>query len=87
MDEREPTDNFTTRLTVETTYPDKVIDHRSREFYDREYRRNLQTEPKEEPTKGFPPMKSVTKAPKKKTKKDLELEQANTKDLKNRSIK
>lgn len=80
--------NFNHRLKVETTFSkDDVRDHREG-FTQREYFRNQQkTEVKEEKQSGFPPMKSVTKAPRKKTKDEIELEKANTKDLKNRSIK
>lgn len=81
--------NFNHRLKVETTFaPGDVRDHRGGEFTQKEYLRNQQkVETPEEPAKGFPPMKSVTKAPRKKTKAELDLEKANNKDLKNRSIK
>ena len=80
-------ENFTTRLKVETNVQGEVIDHRDG-FSQQEYFRNMQNKPEveEEPAKGFPPMKSVVKAPRKKTKKELDLEKANTKDLKNRNI-
>ena len=84
----EPTDNFNTRLRVETTFAEgDVRDHRSG-FSQREYFRNMQDEqkPKDEP-KGFPAMKGVVKAPRKKTKAELELQKANSKDLKQRNIK
>ena len=93
MGSYEPTNNFTTRLKVETTYAEgDVRDHRgdNHDFVRSEYRRNLQTKNKtdEEPApKGFPPMQSVTKAPQPKTKKDLEVEKANQKDLNQRNIK
>ena len=93
----EPTDNFTSRLKVETTYPDKVIDHRSGEFYDREYRRNMQADPKPTEGAGFPNMQSVTQPSKpkggvkqrtrKKTASDTALEAAHKKDLSKRNIK
>ena len=87
MSDYEESRNFNHRLRVETTFaPGEVRDHREG-FTQQEYRRNQQkSQPKEE-AKGFPPMKSVTKAPKKKTKAELDIEKANTKDLKNRSIK
>ena len=84
----EPTDNFNTRLRVETTYgPGVVKDHREG-FQQQQYFRNMQDEqkPKDEP-KGFPPMKGVVKAPRKKTKAELDLQKANSKDLKQRNIK
>ena len=90
-------DNFTSRLRVETTYPDKVIDHRTREFYDREYKRNMQDKPLKNEGRGFPDMNSVTEAPKpkagtkrvrtKKTTDDQSVIDANQKDLKSRNIK
>ena len=86
--------NFTHRLTVETKYPDKVIDHRTREFYDREYTRNSQSTP---PAKRGLQMESVTEEPKRKrarakakattTKQDQQLKEANNKDLKSKNIK
>lgn len=84
----EDSQNFNHRLTVETTYSkDDVRDHREG-FTQREYFRNQQAEQREpDPAKGFPPMKSVTKAPRKKTKADLELEKANNQDLNKRNIK
>ena len=86
--------NFNHRLKVETTYaPGVVKDHREG-FTQREYFRNLQDNPKE-PTGQR--MESVTQAPKpkggvkqrtrKKTAADEQVEQANTKDLKNRNLK
>ena len=89
-DQYEPFDNFTTRLRVETTFAkDDVRDHRTGEFTKQEYFRNNQQkkEVEEETPAGFPPMKSVTRAPRKKTKAELEIEEANAKDLKNRSLK
>lgn len=98
MSDYEPFENFNTRLTVQTTYPDKVIDHRSREFYDHEYKRNSQSEPRQQNTGGR--MKSVTKAPKPKAgvkqvsrkrktsnKQDDAVKEASNKDLKQRNIK
>ena len=81
-------DNFNTRLKVETNVQGEVIDHRQG-FSQKEYFRNMQNKPEveEAPAKGFPPMKGVVKAPKKKTKQEIELEKANTKDLKTRNIK
>ena len=81
--------NFNHRLKVETTFSkDDVRDHREG-FTQREYFRNQQDKNKtdEEPVSGFPPMKSVTRAPRKKTKADLEVEAANKKDIKNRNLK
>ena len=87
MAEYEESRNFNHRLRVETTFaPGEVRDHREG-FTQQEYRRNQQkSQPKEEAA-GFPPMKSVTKAPRKRTKKDIELEQANNQELKNRNLK
>ena len=94
----EETDNFTTRLKVETTYaPGDVRDHRDG-FSQREYFRNMQDNPPETDGGGFQPMKSVTQAPKpkagtkparqrKKTKQDAETESAHIKDLKKRNLK
>ena len=84
----EDSQNFNHRLTVETTFAkDDVRDHREG-FTQQEYFRNQQKqEVKEEKQGGFPPMKSVTRAPRKKTKADLELEKANNKDLSKRNIK
>ena len=49
------TDNFTTRLKVETTYaPGDVRDHRDG-FSQREYFRNLQDNPPETDGGGFQP--------------------------------
>ena len=83
------TDNFTSRLKVETTFaPGEVRDHRDG-FTQQEYRRNMQETPLNEPAKGFPPMKNVVR-PKKKTAKnqsDAALEAANQKDLQNRNLK
>ena len=81
-------ENFTTRLKVETNVQGEIIDHREG-FQQQEYFRNMQNkpEPEEEPAKGFPPMKNVVKAPRKKTKAEQKLEEANTKDLKQRNIK
>ena len=81
-------ENFNTRLKVETNVQGEVIDHRDG-FSQKEYFRNMQNKPEveEEPAKGFPPMKGVVKAPKKKTKEQVKLEQANQKDLKSRNLK
>ena len=80
--------NFNDRLKVETTFgKNDVRDHREG-FSQREYFRNMQNKPEEEESpKGFPPMKGVVKAPRKKTKNDKKLEEANKKDLKNRNLK
>ena len=83
-------ENFNTRLKVETNVQGEVIDHREG-FSQKEYFRNMQNQPepevKEEPAKGFPPMKGVVRAPRKKTKAEQKLEEANKKDLKTRNIK
>ena len=91
----EPTDNFTSRLRVETNIQGEIMDHR-KGFAQREYRRNLQDQPQANHGGGFPPMKSVTEAPKpkggtkqvsrKKTKQDEDIEAANKKDLKKRNL-
>ena len=87
MAEYEESKNFNHRLRVETTYSkDEVRDHREG-FTQQEYFRNQQKSKPKEEAKGFPPMKSVTKAPRKKTKKDIELEQANNQELKDRNLK
>ena len=79
--------NFNNRLKVETNMQGEVIDHREG-FSQHEYFRNMQNKPEEEePAKGFPPMKGVVKAPRKKTKDEQKLEEANKKDLKTRNIK
>ena len=86
-------DNFNSRVKVETAYPDKVIDHRTREFYDREYNRNSQ-KTSTPPTGGK--MESVTEVPARKrartkakadkTKQDAALEKAAKNDLINRGL-
>lgn len=91
----EPTDNFTSRLRVETNIQGEITDHR-KGFAQREYRRNLQDQPQANYGGGFPSMKSVTEAPKpkggtkqvsrKKTKQDEDIEAANKKDLKKRNL-
>ena len=95
---REKTDNFTTRLKVETTFaPGDVRDHRDG-FSQREYRRNLQDKGPAESGEGFPPMASVTQPSKpkggtkpvrtrKKTKQDAAVEAALDNDLKQRNLK
>ena len=93
------TDNFTSRLKVETTFANgDVRDHRQG-FTQQEYFRNMQDKPQtNDAGGGFPPMKSCVKpsAPKggtkqvrskKTTKDDQSLIDANTKDLKSRNIK
>lgn len=91
------TDNFNTRLKVETTFgPGDVRDHRDG-FSQREYFRNMQDKPQANEGGGFPAMKSVTEAPKpkggtkqvsrKKTKQDEAAEAANDKDLRTRNLK
>ena len=93
-------ENYTNRLTVETTFgPGDVRDHRDG-FSQREYKRNQQDDSaKKEPMAGFPPMESVTQPskPKAGTKQvtrrkdspadDNKLKEANNKDLKSRNIK
>lgn len=86
-------DNFNYRLSVDTTYPDKVIDHRGKEFRDREYSRNSQSTP---PAKRGQQMESVTEVPARKrarakaktekTKQDVALEKAAKQDLSNRGL-
>lgn len=85
-DQYEPYENFHTRLKVQTAYPDGVKDHREG-FQQREYFKNNQNEPQDTEPTGFAPMKGVVKAPRKKTKADLDIEAANNKDIKNRRIK
>ena len=88
-------DNFTSRLRVETAYPDKVIDHRGKEFRDQQYQHNSQNNPAEP---NGQKMKSVTEEPKRKrtrakakattsSKQDQQLKEANNKDLKSKNIK
>ena len=91
-------ENFSSRLTVETTFaPGDVRDHRDG-FTQREYRRNMQDDSeRKEQMAGFPAMKSVTEAPKpkagtkrvsrRKSTDDAALEAAHDKDLKTRNIK
>ena len=89
------TDNFHTRLRVETTYaPGEVRDHREG-FTQQEYFRNQQKNPKQTDAAGFPPMESVTQPSKpkggvkqrRKTKQDEQLEQAIDKDLSKRNVR
>ena len=99
----EDTDNFTTRLKVETTYaPGEVRDHRDG-FQQQQYRRNLQADnrphgmqPMGEVTGQFKmPDKPVNREPKpvksgarpQKSVADKQLEEANKKDLKKRNLK
>ena len=94
MSNYEPVDNFTSRLRVDTTYPDKVVDHRGKEFRDREYQRNSQSTP---PKPKGQQMESVTEVPARKRARakakdakqtdDAALKEAATKDLKQRNIK
>ena len=96
----EPVDNFTSRLRVETSFPDGKRDHRDG-FSQQEYRKNLQDKPEEkEPMAGFPPMKGIVEAPKakagvkeKKTpsrrmsaKEKAAIDAANQKDLNRRNL-
>lgn len=86
--------NFNHRLQVQTTYKDKVVDHRGPEFRDYEYRRNSQHTPPE--PKGQQ-MKSVTEVPARKRARakakaakatdDAALKKAANKDLKQRNLK
>ena len=88
--------NFNHRLKVETNVNGVVKDHREG-FTQQEYFKNMQDKPQANDGRGFPPMKSVTEAPKpkagtkqrtrKKTTADEQVEKANTKDLKNRNLK
>ena len=91
------TDNFTSRLKVETTYAkDDVRDHRDG-FTQQEYFRNQQDKPKQPNTAGgFPPMASVTQPPKPKAgvkqrrstaKEDQKLKEALDKDLSKRNVR
>ena len=94
----EETDNFTTRLKVETTYaPGEVRDHRDG-FQQQQYRRNLQTDkrphgmqPMGEVTGQFKmPDKPVSREPKpvkSGARNDEKIKEANQKDLKQRNIK
>ena len=88
--------NFNHRLRVETTYKDKVVDHRGEEFRSQEYNRNSQHTP---PAKRGQQMESVTEVPARKrarakakakatsTKQDEQLKEANNKDLKSKNLK
>ena len=93
--EREPTDNFTTRLKVQTAYPDGFRDHREG-FHKEQYFFNNQNEPRNTQRSGFVPLNSVVKPPQPKggTKQvtrnldiDPAIEAANNKDLKKRNLK
>ena len=89
-------ENFSSRLTVETTYgPGDKRDHRDG-FTQKEYFRNMQDKPQTNDGGGFPEMKSVTKpsTPKggvkqrsRKQTTDPAIDAANQKDLKQRNIK
>lgn len=92
----EPTDNFHSRLSVVTTYKDKVIDHRGKEFRDLEYSRNSQQNPPQNP-KGIQ-MNSVTEVPARKRarskakaattdQQDQKLKEALDKDLQKRNVR
>ena len=92
----EDSQNFNHRLKVETNMQGEVMDHR-KGFAQREYFRNMQDQPQTNEGGGFPPMKSVTEAPKpkggtkrvsrKKTSTDTAVEAANEKDLRTRNLK
>ena len=96
--EREPTDNFHTRLKVQTAYPDGFKDHREG-FHKEQYFFNNQNEPRNTERSGFVPLNNRVAPPKpkagtkqispkpNKSKADLDLEAANKKDIKNRRIK
>lgn len=86
-------ENFSTRLRVETTFAEgDVRDHRDG-FTQKEYFRNLQdTKKPEETPQGFPPMKGVVKAPRKKPQprrktEDKAIEEAVKKDLSKRNVR
>ena len=95
----EPFENFHTRLKVETVFAEgDVRDHRTGDFYKREYERNQQRKDEPvEPAVGFPSMKGVVNAPKpkggtkqvsrKKSASDQKILDANNTDLKNRNLK
>ena len=87
--------NFNHRFKVETNMGRQgVVDHREG-FAQQEYRKNMQDKSDEkEPLAGFPPMKSVTEAPKPKggvkqvrAKSEKKITDANKKDLQNRNLK
>ena len=89
-------ENFSSRLTVETTYgPGDVRDHRDG-FQQQQYFRNMQDKPVETEGKGFPKLNNTVKAPKpkpkttrKKTttdKQDAALKKAAKEDLSNRGL-
>ena len=92
----EDTDNFHSRLRVETTYAkDDVRDHREG-FTQREYFRNQQAEAKKSDAAGFPPMESVTQPSKPKggvkqrrtgAKDDQALKEALDKDIRKRNVR
>ena len=86
--------NFNHRLKVETTYKDKVVDHRGEEFRSKEYNRNSQKTP---PAPKGQQMESVTEVPARKRIRakakdqkeanDAALNEAVKKDLSKRNIK
>lgn len=81
--------NFNYRLKVETNVQGEIIDHREG-FAQKEYFRNMQDGQKPEKDsepKGFPPMEGVVMPPRKKSKDEIKLEEANKKDLSERNIK
>ena len=93
----EMSENFHSRLRVETTYAkDDVRDHRDG-FTQQEYFRNQQSEARsQDRSGGFPPMESVTEAPKPKAgtkqrrtgaKADQALQDAVNKDLAKRNVR
>lgn len=91
----EPTNNFHSRLQVETNMGPKlgVVDHRSKDFYQAEYTRNSQKEKEERENMNMnpvrPPQKKASKPRmvKPKPADDTKLQQANKKDLDQRNIK
>jgi hypothetical protein len=88
--------NFNHRLKVETTYKDKVVDHRGEDFRQQEYTRNSQMTP---PAPKGQQMESVTEVPARKRarakakakattpKQDAALTKAAKDDLTKRNIK
>ena len=92
--EREPTDNFNTRLKVQTAYPDGFRDHREG-FHKEQYFFNNQNEPRNTERSGFVPLNNTVRRPKpteppkrKQTtdKEDAALKKAAKQDLTNRGL-
>ena len=92
--EREPTNNFTSRLRVQTAYPDGFRDHRQG-FHKEQYFFNNQNEPRNTESSGFVPLNNTVRPSKKKDttvnktttdKEDTALKKAVKDDLTKRGL-